>query len=142
MNRKSLLLVLLPIIIMATSCAPKRMYYWGDYSETLYGYRKYPNEETLLKHKQMLESIVEESNKGNARVPPGVYAELGYIYLKENNNKEAIKYFHLEEQIYPESKVFMQRLERAAELRETDNSSTDEKAPLEDEVKTKPDTGG
>lgn len=142
MIRKSILLTLLPIIILATGCAPKRMYYWGDYSETLYAYRKYPNEETLLKHKQMLESIIEESNKGNTRVPPGVYAELGYIYLKENNNKEAIKYFHLEEEIYPESKVFMQRLERAAELRERDNFSTDQKPPLEDEVKTKLDTEG
>jgi hypothetical protein len=93
------------------------MYYWGDYSNSLYCCRKDSTEENLLKHKQILENIVEESAKRNLRVPPGVCAELGYIYFRQNNSQEAIKYFELEERTYPESKVLMQRLTQATKAR-------------------------
>ena len=98
-------------------CGAPKMYYWGDYSNSLYSCRKNATEANLLKHKQVLENIVEESNKRNLRVPPGVYSELGYIYFRQNKNEEAIKYFALEERIYPESTVFMQRLTQAAKAK-------------------------
>ena len=103
------------------------MYYWGDYSNSLYYCRKNATEANLLKHKQVLENIVEESNKRDLRVPPGVYGELGYIYLRQNKNEEAIKYFELEERTYPESKVFMQRLTQAAKAKS--NAKSEEKLP-------------
>ncbi len=91
------------------------MYYWGDYSDTLYQRKKNPGEETLLEHMQVLEKIVEESKARNLPVPPGVYGELGYLYLKQNKPKEAIAHFELEEKTYPESGVLMQRLIQKAE---------------------------
>lgn len=107
------------ISVLTSGCATQQqpMYYWGDYSNSLYCCRKDSTEENLLKHKQILENIVEESAKRNLRVPPGVCAELGYIYFRQNNNQEAIKYFELEENTYPESKVLMQRLTQAAKAR-------------------------
>ncbi len=102
-------------------CTTPRMYYWGDYSKSLYSYRKTPKDETLLRHKQVLENIIEESQKANLRIPPGVYAELGYIYFRENNGSQALKYFELEEKLYPESKIFMQRLTQAVKARQDQN---------------------
>jgi hypothetical protein len=90
------------------------MYYWGDYSNTLYHLKKTPSDESVLKHQQALEKIIEESKTRNLVVPPGVYAELGYIYLRQNKNQIAIQYFKMEKQIYPESALLMQRLENAA----------------------------
>jgi len=107
------------VALMASGCAgTNQMYYWGDYSKSLYACSKQPSEETLQKHKVILEDIVKESTARNLRVPPGVYAELGYIYFRQNNNAEAIKYFDLEEKTYPESKTFMQRLAQAAKARD------------------------
>jgi hypothetical protein len=111
-------LLVLSLSILAFGCAQPKMYYWGDYSKSLYSYRKTPNDENLLKHKQVLESIIDESQKANLRVPPGVYAELGYFYFRENKDKEALKYFDLEEKLYPESKIFMERLSQAVKARE------------------------
>lgn len=121
MKRKlRLYLLVLGLAFISVGCAAPRMYYWGDYSKSLYGSCKEPTEANLLKHKQVLENIVDESNKRNLRVPPGVYGELGYIYFRQGKNVEAIKYFDLEEKTYPESKVFMQRLTQAAKAKDDD----------------------
>ncbi len=110
-----LFFVVFLLIVSSIGCAPKQMYYWGNYSDTLYAYKKNSNDETLLKHMQELNKIVKESNKSNRRVPPGVYGELGYLYLKTNKTKEAIEYFKLEKQLYPESTILMDRLIQKSE---------------------------
>lgn len=110
-----LLFIVFLLIVSSIGCAPKQMYYWGNYSDTLYAYKKNSNDETLLKHMQELNKIVEKSNKRNNRVPPGVYGELGYLYLKTNKTKEAIEYFKLEKQLYPESTILMDRLIQKSE---------------------------
>lgn len=114
MNRLSLGLTLSIALLLSGCAARSTMYYWGDYSSTLYQSKKNPSEESSLKHQQTLEKIIEESKTRNLRMPPGVYAELGYIYLKQNKNKDAIQYFRLEREIYPESALLMQRLENLA----------------------------
>lgn len=103
---------------MISGCATQQpMYYWGDYSDSLYCCHKDSTDENLLKHKQILENIIEESGKRNLRVPPGVCAELGYLYFRQNKSQEALKYFEMEERTYPESKILMQRLTQATKAR-------------------------
>jgi hypothetical protein len=110
------------VSFMTSGCATQQpMYYWGDYSNSLYCCRKDSTDENLLKHKEILENIIEESGKRNLRVPPGVCAELGYIYFRQNKNQEAMKYFELEERTYPESKVLMDRLTQAAKAKGEQN---------------------
>ena len=106
------------LAIFLVGCFPPKMYYWGDYSDSLYRSKKNPSDESVLKHHQSLENIVEESKKNNLRVPPGVYAELGYLYFRQNKNQLAIQNFKLEKETYPEAAFFMDRLENAAKLRD------------------------
>ena len=112
--------------LAATGCTPQKMYYFGDYSKTLYSLEKNQDEESLLKHKQGLETIISESETRNLPVPPGIYAELGYINLKSNNSKEAIRLFQAESQLYPESRHLMDRLIQSAESK--NDSSAKESA--------------
>jgi hypothetical protein len=100
--------------LVSAGCAPKKMYYFGNYSNTLYSFEKNQNDESLLKHKQELETIITESESKALPVPPGIYAELGYINLKSNNSKEAISLFQAESQLYPESRLLMDRLIQSA----------------------------
>jgi hypothetical protein len=94
-----------------TGCATQKpMYYWGDYSATLYDYKISPNADTLAKHKHALYQIIEKSKSRGLRVPPGVYCEYGYILMREGESKEAKRFFELEEQTYPESRFFVQKL--------------------------------
>jgi hypothetical protein len=106
--------------------AKKQIYYWGDYSDSLYHAKKDPCVESLAKHKEALENIVEESKNRNLRIPPGVCAELGYLYAAKNNSKKAIELFKMEKQTYPESTILMDRLIVQAKKRASDDSSSRE----------------
>lgn len=109
MRRICFILVLLGFLGIA--CAPpKPLYYWGNYSNTLYKYKKTPNDSNLQKHKEELVKIIKKSRELGINVPPGVSAEYGFILLKTGSKEEAIKYFDLEQQTYPESKTFMEKL--------------------------------
>jgi hypothetical protein len=90
------------------------MYYWGNYSESLYTAKKAPGEESLRAHKQVLANIIEESQRRALRVPPGVYCEYGYLLIQEGRAADGAKYLDLEAQTYPESKVFVERLKMQA----------------------------
>ena len=98
------------ILLVFNSCTPPSGYYWGNYSQTLYQYKKNQTKESYDEHKNELLTILEESDKKGLRVPPGVCAELGYIYLIEGNNEKASSYFNKEKTIYPESSKFMDSL--------------------------------
>jgi len=118
MKRKIFLLVALMISIFLAGCVSQKMYYLGDYSQTLYSLEKNQTEEALINHKQELEKILTESEARNLPVPPGIYAELGYINLKANNSLKAITLFQTESQLYPESKHLMDRLIQSAQAKE------------------------
>ncbi len=108
---KSSIIISIFLFLIVTSCVQKKtLFYWGDYSNTLYDYKKTPNDENLVKHKEAIQDIIEKSEKKNMKVPPGIYCEYGYILAKEGMNLEAKKYFELEGNTYPESAVFMKKL--------------------------------
>lgn len=105
-------------LLFAIGCAEKpKMYYWENYSQSLYDYKKNPSDRTLLEHKQALLKVMEVSQQHRTRVPPGVCCEYAYILMKEGNNKEAMKYLAMEEQAYPESRPFITRLKHRIEVR-------------------------
>lgn len=105
--------------ILLNGCAQKQIYYFGNYSKTLYSYEKNKDEASFLKHKQELERIISESETRTMIVPPGIYAELGFINLKINKSKQAVHYFQAEKNIYPESQFLMDRLITKAEKKKT-----------------------
>ncbi len=117
MKRKGLIFAGLLTCISFAGCAPKGMYSFGNYSETLYSLEKNQDEESFVNHKQELEKIVTESKAKNLPIPPGIYAELGYMNLKANNSQEALRLFNAESQLYPESKHLMDRLIQKSEAR-------------------------
>jgi len=112
------LAILIVLAVFLSACVPKQMYYWGNYSQSLYDTKKNPTEKSILTHQQSLENIIQESQKNNLRVPPGVYAELGYVYFRQNKKALAIHNFNMERKLYPESALLMDRLVIASKLAE------------------------
>lgn len=109
---KTIILTLVSIGLIGISCAiqKKTLYYWGDYSKTLYALKKTPNDEHLTRHKKALQEIIGKSAEKKLKVPPGVYAEYGFILAREGDSKGAEKYFKLEAETYPEATPFMEKL--------------------------------
>lgn len=105
------------IILLCTGfvagCAPKTQYTWGDYGPALYSL--YSGDKDLDATALKLQKIIEKGEvKGT--VPPGIYAEYGYILLSLGKSGEAITFFQKEKQLYPESTVFMDRMIAAAKI--------------------------
>lgn len=92
------------------------MYEYSNYSESYYQLKQTEDAESTARWKTSLEDSIEKSNALAIRVPPGIYANLGYLYLKINDSKQAISFFKMEKALYPESGVFMDNLIKKAEL--------------------------
>jgi len=103
-------IILLFVCVTLMGCAATPMYYWGDYSDTLYEYKKTPNDETLNAVIKSLDDIIQESKKRNTKVPPGVYAELGGLMIKQGNVEKGRQLFRQEADLYPESQTFMRKV--------------------------------
>ena len=104
-------------VLMISGCkSTPPMYEYGEYSESFYALKKDPDVESNAQWKASLEEVIELSNARAIRVPPGVFANLGYIHLKSNNKEQAIKYFEREKSTYPEATKFMDNLIQKAKL--------------------------
>ena len=110
------LFVLIVMTALTGCAAPTNLYQWGGYDFALYaGYKDVTKMEEL---RVKLEAIVGETEKQNKKVAPGLYAELGTLYLQGGSADKAIIMYARERDAWPESKGLMtamiQNLERRA----------------------------
>ncbi len=97
------------VLVTITGCSPSSSttYYWGNYSSSLYDYKKAPDEKTLAAHVTQLVKIIEQADKKGKKVPPGIHAEYGYFLLKEGKEQEGMEHLDKEISLYPESLTFI-----------------------------------
>lgn len=115
--------LLIPIVaFMTTGCAQqnvKSLYNYGNYNKSYYNFKKNKGEESALELQKVIEETIKNTKEGaSGRVPPGMYANLGYIYLKNGKASEAIDNFTKEKTTYPESTHFMDRMIKKVQLAE------------------------
>ena len=117
------ILLIAPILVgLLMGCVTNRQRYdWGSYDPSLYAYYKDPTKEAALA--ESLAAIISTADAHHALVPPGIYAEYGYLKLQEGKNLAAADLFKQEESHWPESKVFMDRMIKVAST-QTAASST------------------
>lgn len=107
--KKNYFLIVLLVFVLG-GCYQTSLYYWGNYSNTLYKYKKAPSDETLQDHKKSIEKIINQTGSYKKPVPPGIYSEYGYYLLIEGQYLEAQQYLDMEIQTYPESEKFINAL--------------------------------
>lgn len=109
--RKFLITLLAALL---TGCAAPGLYQWGGYEGDLYGAYKDPTKFENLRLK--LETLVASMESSSQRVAPGIYAELGTLYLQMGSAEKALAMYKKERDAWPESKGLMtsmiQNLER------------------------------
>ena len=112
----------LTTLLLLTGCAAPGLYQWGGYDQSLYaGYKDVTKMEAL---RIKLEAHVGEMEKSNAKVAPGLYAELGTLYLKAGATQKAIDFYTKERNSWPESIVLMTSLIQNLERRQSASSGT------------------
>jgi len=92
-------------VILLAGCAPT-LYYWGDYNESL---EERYEKENPGRAEQLLREQMTEYNSGKL-VPPGVYADYGFLLYRRGDTVGAIAFFEKEKKTFPESALLMDRL--------------------------------
>ena len=93
------------LAILVSGCANNRIYEWDNYDTKLYKYYKDPTsaEEmrvSMQEHFKTLESR-------NLKPAPGMYAELGTLYLERGDRTSAAEWYKKERDAWPESRPMM-----------------------------------
>ena len=97
-----------------TGCAAPPLYQWGGYEQALYTSYKDPAQVEPLRLK--LEAHLAAMDQTKQKAAPGLYAELGTLYLQGGTTDKAIANYRMEAKAWPESATLMnsmiQNLER------------------------------
>ena len=114
MKLKSLLVVVGAVALLAgCSSAPKSRYAWNDYNNHMFDYQS-----QKISAEEMLNDLLEaqtEAEKRGVKLAPGLYAEIGTMYIRLNKPAEAPKYYRMEAETWPESAAFMNTVADAVE---------------------------
>lgn len=113
MKYASLILALAGSLLASGCATTQAKYAWNDYESGLYDHYRNPQEPARLI--EVLQVSIQKAEDGQGRVPPGVYAELGYALMSVGRDGEAIVVFQKEKALWPESVHFMDKMILTAE---------------------------
>lgn len=95
-------------VLLLSGCAddsPRQLYYWdGAYTGSVYEYLS--EEGDAGAQIAALEQSLQKAYQRVAKVPPGLYAHLGLLYLSQGNGAKFKAYIEKEAELYPESRDY------------------------------------
>lgn len=95
--------------LFLTGCANRSsIYQWGGYDAMLY--QSYKNPEKAAEFRQGLELHIAKMEQSQQKIAPGLYAELGTMYLQAGDASKAVAMYTKERDAWPESKGLMDAL--------------------------------
>lgn len=108
MNNQPVRLVFISIFSLSLwACAPKSLFYWGDYETSIYD--RWIGIDNNLGEQHLQQTITNAEQSGR-KVPPGLYADYGFMLYRRGNLDGAIAYFDKERKTFPESSLLMSKL--------------------------------
>ncbi|MGB3344408.1 MAG: DUF4810 domain-containing protein [Aequorivita sp.] len=103
-------------IVILTSCAGKKaLYTWDKYEVSSYNYLKNSNEKSTQELIKTYQRIIKKQKGTRRVVPPGIYADYGYLLIQANQTEEGTAMLLKEIELYPESQVFIDRIIKMTE---------------------------
>jgi hypothetical protein len=93
------------LAFVLSGCATAPIYEWGGYDDLMY--QQYKEPATTPDVRTGLEAHVLALETNRQRVPPGLYAEVGTLYLQAGNTDQALQMYRRERAYWPESKTLM-----------------------------------
>lgn len=98
----------LGVLMVLAGCAKPGLYQWGGYEHKLYSSYKDPAQTEALRIS--LEKHIAAMEGSKQKVAPGLYAELGTLYLQSGASEKAIAQYTKELDAWPESRPLMTAL--------------------------------
>lgn len=92
-------------LLMLGGCAQKGLYDWGGYSGLMY--QNYKKPESVPANLILLQTHVTALEGHSTKVAPGLYADLGTLYLQAGDRVRAVENYRKERAAWPESAGLM-----------------------------------
>jgi hypothetical protein len=121
------------LLFSLIGCGAHTRYNWSNYDTKLYKHYKNPTEREEFV--QSLKEILDNADP-EGKVPPGIYAEYGFVMYEQGNNQQAVLYFQKEADKWPESRAFMTKL-----IANANNLAKSQKEIVQPPVDTEVDAG-
>jgi len=107
---KRLIFISISVLLLAACTTQKPLYTWENYETTSYNYLKNSDEKATQELIKTYQKIIEKQKGTRATVPPGIYADYGFLLLQANKTEEGKAMLSKEIALYPESKIFIDRI--------------------------------
>ncbi|PIE41933.1 MAG: DUF4810 domain-containing protein [Gammaproteobacteria bacterium] len=101
------LLSVVCLVLFTSGCA-SGLYDWGGYNQDLYEYYSDPSSATYFT--QSLQAHINKLESSGIKPAPGLYAELGTLYLQAGDQMRALEFYSKERDAWPESVHMMNAL--------------------------------
>lgn len=121
------LLGLIFVTGLAGCAATPSIYHWGKFEDGLHD--RFVNETHDQADVYLLETI-NTAEQQNLRVPPGAYADYGFMLFKRGDREGAIAYFEKEKRTFPESGALMTKLIERIKQNKTEPTEDIKLAPI------------
>ncbi|MBA2252864.1 MAG: DUF4810 domain-containing protein [Nitrospirales bacterium] len=119
----------LTVFFLALSACVPQQYYWGSYENTLYDRHVNPSPTGQAEAITSIEAFIAEADMVHGRIPPGVYADYGYLLFKQGRTDDALLALKKESELYQESKPLMDRMISRIESKWDLDTAPEEKKP-------------
>ncbi len=99
-------------VLALSSCTTttKTLYSWYDYEDATYQYNKKQTDELKVKMLEQYKKLTENQKGTRGVVPPGLYAEYGYMLYMNGKKEEGLGFLKQEIKLYPESEKYISRI--------------------------------
>jgi len=99
------------ILTFLCSCSSKKnLYTWANYDTSSYNYIKNRDEKSINQLIETYNKVIEKQKGSRACVPPGIYADYGFLLIQNNKEEKGKELLVLETSLYPESKIFIDKI--------------------------------
>ncbi len=107
---KPLTCIIAATLALCACTGPETLYSWHDYDNATYKYNKRQTEELQAKLLDTYRRMTEHQGGRRGVVPPGLYAEYGYLLYKTGKKDEGLGFLRQEIKLYPESERYISRI--------------------------------
>ena len=105
------LISLIAFSFIINSCSStKSLYSWDKYEQASYNYLKKADEKSTELILDEYKKVISTQKGIRKAVPPGIYADYGFLLIQKGNITEGVENLKKEIQFYPESKIFIDRI--------------------------------
>ena len=108
--KKLLAFGLVCFLLIGCVSTPTPLYSWYNYQDRVYDYIKNETPENLEKLLKTYQLIIEKQTGSRKTVPPGIYADYGFLLYKQGKKEEGISFLEKEIALYSESSELVSRI--------------------------------